>query len=95
MPKQYSLYEAKAKLSQLVRQVREGGQPVTITVHGRPVAELRPIEAVPESKSVEDRHAELAQAGHIYPVAVRAGQHKFPLGVRTPGALQRFLADRE
>ena len=45
MSKKYSLYEAKSKLSELVRQVREGGQPVTITPHGRPVAEARPIRS--------------------------------------------------
>ena len=37
MPDEYSLYEAKAKLSALVKQVREG-RTVIITVHGQPVA---------------------------------------------------------
>ncbi|MGQ0766652.1 MAG: type II toxin-antitoxin system Phd/YefM family antitoxin, partial [Gemmatimonadota bacterium] len=40
MAREFSLYEAKARLSALVRQVREG-QTVVITVHGRPAAELR------------------------------------------------------
>lgn len=39
MPRKYSLYEAKSKLSELVRQVREGGRPITITLHGRLVAD--------------------------------------------------------
>jgi 16S rRNA (cytidine1402-2'-O)-methyltransferase len=40
---EYPLYEAKARLSSLVRQVREG-RSVVITVHGEPVAELRPYQ---------------------------------------------------
>ena len=42
MPKTYSLYETKARLSAIIRQVR-GGQRVTVTVHGKPVAEIRPL----------------------------------------------------
>lgn len=63
MPKKYSLYEAKSKLSELVRQVREGGPPMTITVHGRPVAELRALEKDPKVKTTAERHAELERAG--------------------------------
>ncbi len=95
MPKRYSLHEAKAKLSQLVRQVREGGQSVTITVHGRPVAELRPLEDAARVKSTEERHEELARAGHVYPVPATPRKARFPLGVRRPGALKRFLEHRE
>lgn len=95
VPKKYSLYEAKTKLSELVRNVREGGQPVTITLHGRPVAELRPIEIAPEQKSTAERHAELERAGHIYATKPSSGQARFPLGVRRPGGLKRFLKDRE
>lgn len=36
----YSLYEAKAKLSAIVRRVREGCRAI-VTVHGKPVAEIR------------------------------------------------------
>ncbi|MHB1330031.1 MAG: type II toxin-antitoxin system Phd/YefM family antitoxin, partial [Gemmatimonadales bacterium] len=65
MPRKYSLYEAKSKLSELVRQVREGGRPITITVHGRPVAELRPLEPEPSTKTTDERHAELERAGLV------------------------------
>lgn len=95
MPRKYSLYEAKARLSELVRQVREGGQAVTITLHGQPVAELRPYEAEHRIKSTEERHAELARAGMVYPVPATESDARFPLGVRRPGALKRFLEDRE
>jgi prevent-host-death family protein len=97
MPKKYSLYEAKSKLSELVRQVREGGPPVTITVHGRPVAELRALEEEPKVKTTAERHAELERAGLIHRVEGKgkAGQASFPLGVRKPGALKRFLEARD
>ena len=39
-----SLYEAKTQLSTLLRDV-EAGAVVTITRHGKPVAELRSVEA--------------------------------------------------
>ncbi|MEQ1617610.1 MAG: type II toxin-antitoxin system Phd/YefM family antitoxin [Terricaulis sp.] len=37
----YSVAEAKAKLSALIDEAM-GGEPVTITRHGHPVAELKP-----------------------------------------------------
>ena len=43
MPRKYSLYEAKSKLSELVRQVREGGQPVTITVRSGNIAAVASV----------------------------------------------------
>jgi prevent-host-death family protein len=95
MPKKYSLYEAKSKLSELVRQVREGGPPVTITVHGRPVVELRALEEDPKVKTTDERHAELERAGLIHRVEGKSGQASFPLGVRKPGALKRFLEARD
>lgn len=95
MARKYSLYEAKAKLSELVRQVREGGQAVTITLHGRPVAELRPLEPNAGPKTTAERHAEMERAGHIHPVEGTAGRAKYPLGVRRPGALKRFLDERD
>ena len=95
MPKKYSLYEAKSKLSELVRQVREGGRSVTITVHGRPVAELRPLDEARSEKTTAERHAELERAGLIHRVEGKPGRNRFPLGVRRPGALKRFLEERD
>ena len=95
MPKTYSLYEAKTKLSQLVRQVREGGPTITITLHGRPVAELRAVDAGQEPRSAEERLAELEHAGLLRTVPVPLGGERFPLGVARPGGLKRFLEDRE
>ena len=86
----YSLYEAKARLSALVRQVREGRR-IVITVHGKPVAELRPLQ--PKAGGLEARIAELEARGILAP----AKDPRAPLkpGSRRPGALKRFLESRD
>jgi len=95
MAKKYSLYEAKSKLSELVRQVREGGPPVTITLQGRPVAVLGPLTDDSHVKTTAERHAELERAGLVHRVDGKPGQEPFPLGVKRAGALQRFLEERD
>lgn len=96
MPDEYSIYDAKAKLSALVRQVRESGQSFVITVHGEPVAELRPIEKVERKQTLEERIAELTSRGEILPAKHPAGERPtFKLGKRKPGALKRFLDERD
>jgi prevent-host-death family protein len=86
----YSLYEAKARLSALVRRVREGHR-VLITVHGRPAAELRPVGV--EDSSLEERLACLEERGIV--IRRRERKQRLPATVRRPGALGRFLAGRD
>jgi hypothetical protein len=57
-------------------------------------AELRPLEDDPRMKATAERHAELERAGLIHRVEGKAGQTAFPLGVRRPGVLKRFLEER-
>ena len=86
----YSLYEAKSKLSAIVRMVREG-HTVVVTLHGEPVVEMRPIEA--RSGGIEARMDDLADRG----VLVRSASRRARQAVvaRKPGALKRFLEDRD
>ena len=86
----YSLYDAKAKLSEIVRRVREGDT-VTITYRGRPVAELRPVGQKPDT--FEERIRALEARG----VIVGSGKPRGKLRpiARRPGALRRFLAERD
>ena len=97
MVREYSLYEAKAQLSALVRQVREG-HTIVITVHGEPAAELRPIPAPTANQSLAERIAELEAQGLI--TEARRSPRDFAgilesAGIkRRPGAMKRFLADR-
>ena len=92
MPDEYSLYDAKAKLSALVRQVREG-RSFVITVHGEPVAELRPYE--PKAATLAERIEELTARGFITPARTGPDDPRaFPIRESRPGALQRFLDER-
>ena len=86
----YSLYDAKAKLSALVRKVRDGHH-VTITLHGEPVAELRPIQKT--EGGIAARLKELEERGVIHP----AVDPRAPLKAiaKRPGALKRFLDERD
>ncbi len=86
----YSLYETKARLSAIVRMVREGNT-VVVTLHGEPVVEIRPIES--HGSGLKARMDELADRG----VLVRSAQlpQLSSTVVRKPGALKRFLAERD
>lgn len=86
----YSLYDAKAKLSEILRRVREGDT-VTISYRGKPVAELRPIRPVKQTlvQRIEQMEARGVVAGPGKP------RDKLRSLARRPGALKRFLADRD
>jgi prevent-host-death family protein len=86
----YSLYEAKAKLSAIIRRVREGRR-VLVTVRGEPVAEIRPVK--PNAGDLGTRMDRLVEGRIVIPAERRSA----PLGpvTRKPGALARFLADRD
>jgi prevent-host-death family protein len=86
----YSLYEAKAKLSAIIRQVREGRR-VLVTVHGQPVAEIRPVAQA--GTDLAARMARLVDRGIVTPAA-GSGARLVPV-TRRRGALARFLDDRD
>lgn len=85
----YSTYDAKARFSEVLRKVREG-RTVTITYHGEPVAELRPIDA---RSGTAARIDWLRKRGVLAPDGGRRGRLE-PVAER-PGALERFLGERE
>ncbi len=86
----YSLYEAKARFSEVIRLVRRG-RTVTITYRGKPVAQVQPFRD--ESSEIEDRLRRFEDAG----VLLGEGGPSAPLEriSRRPGALARFLSERE
>jgi prevent-host-death family protein len=86
----YSTYEAKAKLSEILRKVRTG-QSVGITYRGDLVAEVRPVDPVRES--LEERIRRLEAQGVLTPPG--RPNRGIPRVVRRPGALKRFLASRD
>jgi prevent-host-death family protein len=91
----YPQFDAKARLSALVRQVREGAT-VVITVHGERVAELRPYVAAEPDHSLTARIAELTARGELVPPRMAPGESgSLRVGRPNPGVVQRFLADRD
>ncbi len=91
MPKTYSTYEAKARLSELLNRVRKGDV-VTITHRGEPIAEVSPITSA--AASLDRRIDELRRKG-ILSVATGPVKGSFKKLAKKPGALQRFLDSRE
>lgn len=87
----FSTYEAKARFSEVIRLVREG-RTVQISYHGKPVAEVRPVEG--KRKTLEEHLDELERRGVVSPPAKPGPFRPGPV-VRRPGALQRFLDERE
>jgi len=86
-----STYEAKARFSEVIRLVREG-RTVHISYHGKPVAEIRPIEG--KKKTLEEHLDELERRDIVSPPAEPGPFRPGPV-VHRPGALQRFLDERE
>ncbi len=88
-PTTYSMYEAKAKFSKVIRTVREG-RAVTVSYRGEPVAEIRPIK--PRAETIEERLEALEMSGAL----ISPEDPRVMLGpiARRPGALARFLEDR-
>jgi prevent-host-death family protein len=87
----YSLYEAKARFSEIIRAVRERGDTITISYHGDPVAEIRPIDS--SATPAEMRIAELEATGVLIPAESEDVRLPETI-VRRRVALDRFLAER-
>ena len=95
----YSTYEAKTRFSEVLRQVREGAT-ITVSYRGEPVAEIRPIRQKSEitkaeslkSETPEEYEERLIREGILMPAA--DPNYRFKPGKPIPGALERFLADR-
>ncbi|MEO8620235.1 MAG: type II toxin-antitoxin system Phd/YefM family antitoxin [bacterium] len=92
MTDRYSLYDAKANLSKIVKQVREGGHAVVITVHGEPAVEIRPYKPLPTDLAA--RHADMVARGIIRPAKRNPRDTVLTPGIKRPGGLKRFLDER-
>ena len=86
---EFSIIEAEARFSELLRLVR-AGKTVIVSDQGEPVAEFRPIKRA--SSTIEKRLDELERRG----VLVRSTAPEQPITrvARRPDAVKRFLADR-
>jgi len=92
MSDHYSLYDAKANFSKIVKQVREDGRAVVVTVHGEPAVEIRAYKPLPTE--FEARHADMIARGIIRPAKRKPSDAPWKAGAKRPGALKRFLDER-
>ncbi len=91
MSRIYSLYDAKVRFSQVIREVRDG-ETVTVSYRGEPVAEIRPISRV-EPVSLEQRIEELKRRGEI--IEPENPHFNLEPSADISGALERFLEERD
>ena len=90
MPMQVGIREAKAKLSALVARTRRGDV-ITITDHGRPVAQLVPI---PDNElSLDERLLEMERRGQVSPQPAQYCPLPPPVSLGPQGLAQRFLQE--
>lgn len=88
MAQRYSIYEAKAHLSELLRNVK-GGAEVTVTERGAPIAKVIPF---PKKEALKERLIRLKNSSHLQPRYRQEFSFSYP---PVPGGLQRFLKERE
>ena len=86
----YSIYDAKARFSELIRKVR-GGLTVVVSYRCEPVAEIRPVGGA--GSELARRLNVLEGLGVLVGGDDRQGELR-PVA-RKPGALQRFLDERD
>ena len=90
MARTYSIYEAKARFSEVIREVREG-ETVTVSYRGEPVAEIRAIQQS-RKPTLDERLDHLERRGAL--VRPAGASRDFKMVAERPGALARFLAER-
>jgi len=92
---QYSVQEASAKLEEILAKVR-GGEKVVLSDQGEDIAEIRPIRRrASTGDPQEDAYWQLVDEGLLEPAEAKPGEGELtPVAVK-PGALARFLVDRD
>lgn len=88
----FSMDEAKTRFPKILRHVRAGNM-VTITCDGKAVAEIRPVEQdLRDNLTTDEWFDYLRQRGIL---SGSGEKWRPPEGVEpSPGALERFLAER-
>lgn len=90
MPISVGIRELRDKLSHYLREVERTGEPITVTDHGRPVAELVPVAEPPKSKLQQLIDAGLARPPLLDgPIEIR-----WP-GIRLPPGTAQQLIDED
>lgn len=82
--------ELRDRLSFYLREVERTGEPITVTDHGRPIAELVPVVEAPKS-----RIQELIDAGLARPPLVRSTTPIRWPGLKLPPGTAQQLIDED
>lgn len=90
MSTQYSIYDTKAHLSKLLKDVRKGGS-IVITDRGHPVAKLVPYVS---EETFAERITRFEEMGVLVKLSDRARKKIIPRH-KKKGAVKEFLAERE
>ena len=93
----YSTHDIEAEISDVIEQVRQG-KTITICQDGKVFAEIRPLDSKNDpaeedkKQTLEERLEDFRRRG----ILVSSGKPRrpFKLGEPSPGALKRFLDDR-
>lgn len=88
--KSIGVREAKTKLSQLLREVRQG-QEWLITDHGLPVARLAPVAI--EQLTLQEQLRRLEAAGKIEPLKRKPAKIPEPQVLEPAGLAQQWLQE--
>ena len=89
MARPYPVHEAKAKLSEILRRVKQG-RSVTISERGRVIAQVVPVE---RPRDLPSRLRRMEADGVL--VRRRRKVRRVRVLARKPGALRRFLRSRD
>ncbi len=84
----YSIYETKARLSEVLRNVKKGTE-VVVTERGVPIAKVVPFH---EAEDLGQHIQNLIANKRILLAEIKG---PFPKGIKRTGALKRFLRERE
>jgi len=87
-----SVRTLKNRLSEYLRRVRRG-EHLTVTAHGRPVAELHPVRST--RLSPKQRYELLVEAGEVTPPKGRGLEDLKPSKIRGPLISRTLLENRE
>ena len=96
----YSVYETKARLSEVLRIVKTRRE-VVITERGKPIAKIIPINDE-DTETIDERIERLIASGQLVPARIAPGEDLPPVPRRRADAtkkpsqeLARFLAERD
>jgi prevent-host-death family protein len=90
MEKRYSIFEAKAKLSEIIRLIKTHVS-ITITERGVPVAIVSPYQEL--EQNAEMRLNTLVKAAKTRPA--KGHLSDLDINIKRDGALKRFLSERD